>query len=60
LRDDGIFVWTSPQGRQWTAVELFQETMKQNLSPGDEAAVLRVAEKLRRLQQQRPKVYSFV
>lgn len=60
LRADGIFVWTAPDGRQWTAVDLFRETVKQNLSPGDEAAVLRIAEKLRRLQVQRPKMYSFL
>jgi hypothetical protein len=57
LRNDGVFVWVSPTGKEWEAVELFRETLKQNLSPADEAAVFDVVDKLRRLQRQRPKLY---
>jgi hypothetical protein len=60
LRDDGVFVWTSSTGRQWDSVELFQAALKQNLSPADEAAVLDIVDKLRRLQRQRPKLYPFL
>jgi len=59
LRDDGVFVWTSSAGRQWDSVELFRETLKQNLSPEDEAAVFAIIDTLRRLQRQRPKLYPF-
>jgi hypothetical protein len=59
LRDDGVFVWTSPTGKQWESVELFQAALKQNLSSEDEAAVFNIVDKLRRLQWQRPKLYPF-
>jgi len=60
LRSDGTFVWTSRTGRQWTASELFRETLKLNLTPGDEAAVFEIVDKLNRLQRRQPKLHSFV
>lgn len=60
LRDDGVFVWTSPTGKQWDSVELFKAALKQNLSPQDEAAVFAIVDQLRRLQRQRPKLYPIV
>ena len=59
LRNDGIFVWTSPAGKEWEAHELFQAALKQNLSSADEAAVFDIVDQLRRLQRQRPKLYPF-
>ena len=59
LRDDGVFVWTSPTGKQWDSVELFQAALKQNLLSADEAAVFNIVDKLRHLQRQRPKLYPF-
>jgi hypothetical protein len=59
LRDDGVFVWTSPTGKQWESVKLFQAALKQNLSPAEEAAVFTIVDQLRRLQRQRSKLYPF-
>jgi len=59
VRDDGTFVWTSPAGKQWTSVELFQAVLKLNLSAEDEAAVFVIVDKLRRLQRQRPTLHPF-
>jgi hypothetical protein len=60
LRSDGVFVWTSPTGKEWEAFELFQAALKQNLSPADEAVIFDVVDTLRRLQRQRPKLHPFV